>query len=78
VARQKRSLLITLTTDFGSADHFVGAMKGVILKIAPRAHIVDITHEITPYGVDEATFVLAQTWSWFPQAPSMLPWSTLV
>jgi len=60
-------VVITLTTDFGTADHFVAAMKGVILGIAPRVRLVDITHEITPYEVNEAAFVLAQAWSWFPK-----------
>src|ERR1700676_1878029 len=59
--------LITLTTDFGTTDHFVGAMKGVILGIAPRARIVDITHEIAPYELNEAAFVIAQAWSYFPK-----------
>jgi len=59
--------LITLTTDFGAADHFVGAMKGVILSIAPRARIVDITHHISPYQFGEAGFVIAQSWQWFPK-----------
>jgi S-adenosylmethionine hydrolase len=59
--------LITLTTDFGTADHFVAAMKGVLLSLAPRARIVDITHEIAPYDVNEAGFVIAQAWHWFPQ-----------
>jgi S-adenosyl-L-methionine hydrolase (adenosine-forming) len=59
--------LITLTTDFGLADHFVAAMKGVILSLAPRARIVDVTHEITPYDVNEAGFVIAQAWHWFPK-----------
>lgn len=59
--------LITLTTDFGTADHFVGTMKGVILGIAPRARIVDITHEIPPYELNEAAFVIAQAWSYFPK-----------
>jgi S-adenosylmethionine hydrolase len=59
--------VITLTTDFGTADHFVGTMKGVILSIAPRVRIVDITHEIAPYEIGEASFVLAQAWSYFPK-----------
>jgi S-adenosyl-L-methionine hydrolase (adenosine-forming) len=58
---------ITLTTDFGTADHFVGAMKGVILGIAPRARIVDITHGIAPFDVQEAAFTIAQAWRWFPK-----------
>jgi len=59
--------LITLTTDFGTADHFVGAMKGVIMGIAPAARIVDITHEIAPYNLGEAAFVIAQAWTCFPK-----------
>jgi S-adenosylmethionine hydrolase len=58
---------ITLTTDFGTSDHFVGAMKGVILGISPRARIVDITHEIAPQDVNEAAFVIAQAWRYFPE-----------
>ena len=60
-------MLITLTTDFGVVDHFVGTMKGVILEIAPRTRIVDITHEIAAYEVDQAAFVIAQAWRYFPQ-----------
>ncbi len=59
-------MIITLTTDFGAADYFVGAMKGVILGIAPRARIVDITHQITPFMVNEAAFVIAEAARWFP------------
>jgi hypothetical protein len=60
-------MLITLTTDFGTSDHFVASMKGVILGIAPRAGIVDITHGIAPFDVSEAAFTLAQAWRWFPK-----------
>jgi len=59
--------LITLTTDFGQADHFAGVMKGVILGIAPRARIVDISHEVAPYNVTDASFVIAQAWRYFPR-----------
>ena len=58
---------ITLTTDFGTSDHFAGTMKGVILGISPRARIVDITHEIAPQDVQEAAFVIAQAWRFFPK-----------
>lgn len=58
--------LITLTTDFGLDDHYVGAMKGVISDIAPRARIVDITHEIPPYAILEGAFSIAQAWRTFP------------
>ena len=60
-------MLITLTTDFGTADYFVGAMKGVVLGIAPRARIVDITHQITPFEVNEAAFTIAEAARWFPK-----------
>jgi S-adenosylmethionine hydrolase len=59
--------IITLTTDFGNADHFAGTMKGVILGIAPRASMVDITHEIAPYQISEAAFAIAQAWRYFPK-----------
>ena len=58
---------ITLTTDFGTRDHFVGTMKGVILGIAPHVRIVDITHEIPPYQLSEAAFSIAQAWRYFPK-----------
>lgn len=50
--------LITLTTDFGTADTFVAQMKGVILAIAPQARIVDITHHISPQDVTMAALAL--------------------
>jgi S-adenosylmethionine hydrolase len=58
---------ITLTTDFGTRDHFVGTMKGVILGIAPRVQIVDITHEIEPYNIREGAYEIAQAWRYFPK-----------
>ncbi|MEQ1948779.1 MAG: SAM-dependent chlorinase/fluorinase [Bryobacteraceae bacterium] len=59
--------LITFTTDFGTTDHFAGAMKGVIAGIAPNARVIDITHEIPPYDINQAGFVIAQAWSYFPK-----------
>jgi len=59
--------IITLTTDFGLSDHFVGAMKGVILAIAPNADIVDISHELPPYSVSEACFLVGEATPWFPK-----------
>lgn len=59
-------MIITLLTDFGRADYYIGSMKGVILSINPDANIVDITHEISPQNVDEAAFVLSRTFSYFP------------
>src|SRR6202142_4050872 len=58
---------ITLLTDFGLSDHFVGTMKGVILGLCPAAQVVDISHQVTPYEVTEAAFVLAQAYRFFPK-----------
>ncbi len=61
-----RRSLITLTTDFGLTDHFVGVMKGVIAKIHPPAQVVDIAHEITAFEIHEAAFLISQTYRYFP------------
>jgi S-adenosyl-L-methionine hydrolase (adenosine-forming) len=60
------NLVITLTTDFGTSDGFVGMMKGVILSINPQASIVDITHDIAPQNVEQGAFVLAASSKYFP------------
>jgi S-adenosylmethionine hydrolase len=59
--------LITLTTDFGARDWFVGTMKGVILGLCPRAAIVDITHEIPPGDIRAGAFALAASCRFFPK-----------
>jgi S-adenosyl-L-methionine hydrolase (adenosine-forming) len=58
--------LITLLTDFGMSDYFVGAMKGVILSINPQAKIVDITHDIPPQDICAAAFTLVSVFGSFP------------
>jgi S-adenosylmethionine hydrolase len=60
------SRIITILTDFGSDDYFVGAMKGVILSRSPSATIVDITHSIPPQNVRTATFILNAAYSYLP------------
>jgi S-adenosyl-L-methionine hydrolase (adenosine-forming) len=60
-------MIITLLTDFGRRDSFVAQMKGVILGIHPKAVIVDITHEIPPFGIREAAFVLRSAHRYFPK-----------
>jgi len=57
---------ITLLTDFGTADYFVGAMKGVILSINPQAVIADITHEIPAQDVAAGAFTLLAAYDTFP------------
>ncbi|HEX8162114.1 MAG TPA: SAM-dependent chlorinase/fluorinase [Pyrinomonadaceae bacterium] len=59
-------MIITLLTDFGTADYFVGAMKGAILTINPRACIVDITHEIPAHDIGAGAFTLLTASETFP------------
>lgn len=59
--------IITLTTDFGLRDHFVGAIKGKILSEFPEARIVDISHEVDLFNVYEASYLLKASYSAFPQ-----------
>ena len=59
--------IITLTTDFGLADGYVAAMKGVILSINPDANLVDISHDVRPQNVAEGAFVLGTTCHSFPE-----------
>ena len=58
--------IITLTTDFGSNDHFVGVLKGVILDIVPEAQIVDICHFVQAYDVLDGALTVSQAYSYFP------------
>ncbi len=58
--------IITLMTDYGTQDHFVAVVKGVILGIAKNADLVDVTHEIPAHNILHAAFILRQVWSWFP------------
>ncbi len=57
---------ITLITDFGDKDYYVGAMKGVILRIAAEATIVDITHRIDSHNIVHGAFILRHTVGWYP------------
>ncbi|TCP22637.1 hypothetical protein EV195_11166 [Tenacibaculum skagerrakense] len=59
--------LITLTTDFGLKDHFVGAVKGAIYSELPEATIIDITHEITPFNIAETAYILKNAYKSFPK-----------
>jgi hypothetical protein len=59
--------LVTLLTDFGTADGYVGEMKGVLLSLAPDADVVDITHDIAPQDIDHARLTLARVWRRFPK-----------
>ena len=58
--------IITLTTDFGLNDHFVGAVKGVILGITPDVEIVDICHSVQPFDILDGALTIAQAYTYFP------------
>ena len=58
--------VITLTTDFGARDGYVGAMKGVIYGLQPAALIVDVTHEVSPQRIREGAFLLHTAYPSFP------------
>lgn len=58
--------IITLTTDFGVADHFAGTMKGVILGIFPDAKIVDLCNAVGSFDVLDGAMTLAQAYSYYP------------
>lgn len=59
--------VITLTTDFGTRDWFVGTMKGVILGVKPKASVVDITHEVPPGDIRAGAFALLASCRFFPK-----------
>lgn len=59
--------LITLTTDFGHDDWFVGTLKGVILAGCPDAQVVDLTHGVPPGDVWAGAFAVRAAYAWFPQ-----------
>jgi len=58
--------VITLLTDFGTADGYVGEMKGVIYAMLPQAQVVDIAHDVAPQDVDGARLAIARYWRRFP------------
>jgi S-adenosylmethionine hydrolase len=64
---RKLNPIITLTTDFGTADWFVGVMKGVIFGLNPTAQIVDLTHQIPAGDVTAGAFALMASYKFFPK-----------
>lgn len=58
---------VTLLTDFGTQDAYVGIMKGVIACFAPQAHVVDLCHAVAPQDIAGAAFQLAAAWKFFPR-----------
>ncbi len=59
--------IITLLTDFGNCDSFVGVMKGVILSICSNARLVDLSHEVPPQAITAGAFLLKSSIGYFPR-----------
>ena len=60
-------MIITLLTDFGYSDPYVGSMKGVVLEINPDVTLVDISHNVAPQNIHEAAFILKRAYPFFPK-----------
>lgn len=58
--------IVTFTSDFGLGDPYVAAVKGVMLDRCPSLQVVDVTHEVRPQAVEQAVFLTAQAWPYFP------------
>lgn len=64
----EKTKIITLLTDFGSKDPYVAIMKGVIKSIAPSVEIIDLTHDISKFNVEEAAYILLSSYKYFPKS----------
>ena len=58
--------IITLTTDFGIKDHFTANIKGAIFSELPDVNIVDISHQISPFNILEAAYIIQNSYTSFP------------
>jgi S-adenosylmethionine hydrolase len=58
--------IVTLTTDWNKDDYYIGALKGKILSQCPRVHIIDITHQVPPFNISHAAFILRNSYHNFP------------
>lgn len=67
IYQQRCMAIITLTTDFGLKDYFVGCLKGSIYKELPDAQIVDISHDVSPFNIHECAYILKNSYKNFPQ-----------
>jgi len=68
IARKlNQKMLITLTTDFGLKDAYVGILKGLLYSTTPNVNLVDLSHQITPFNIQEAFYVIQSAYSFFPE-----------
>lgn len=59
--------IVTLTTDMGWKDHYLGAVKGALVRLSPGTQVIDISHEIPAFDITQAAFILKNTFSEFPE-----------
>ncbi|HMT28833.1 MAG TPA: SAM-dependent chlorinase/fluorinase [Bacteroidia bacterium] len=59
--------VITITTDWGSTDYFVGAMKGDLLSLCPGVTMIDISHSVKPFDMVQGAFIFKNSWERFPK-----------
>ena len=59
--------IVTITSDFGQRDHYVALLKGTLISMDPAIQIMDISHEIKPYDIVEAAYVLGNCWKVYPK-----------
>ena len=64
--------LIALLTDYGSSDHYVGVIKGVIKGISPESEIMDLTHEVRAYDIRDGAFLLLQASKYLPRGCTVM------
>jgi S-adenosyl-L-methionine hydrolase (adenosine-forming) len=64
--------IITLLTDFGTADSYVAELKGVLLRRVPEAVLVDVTHDVPPGDIRSAAYILGRSWHRFPTSTTHL------
>lgn len=67
MAREGRAPLITLLSDLGTRDTYVGVMKAVMLGVCPEARVVDLCHDIAPQDVEQAAYLLGTVWPYCPE-----------
>jgi S-adenosyl-L-methionine hydrolase (adenosine-forming) len=59
--------IVTLTTDWRQNDFYVGAVKGTILRLSPSTNVVDINHQVSPFNISQAAFVVKNAYGFFPE-----------
>ena len=67
IKEMEHNSIITFLTDFGTKDPYVGIMKGVVLGITPNCHLIDLTHQVRPQNILQASYLLSVSYPYFPK-----------